>query len=48
MAAALAYLQDNGLMEYGQLEQKATEATEYFHKLTEQLKITEAAMSTNA
>ena len=48
MAAALVYLQDNGLMEYGQLEQKATEATEHFHKLTEQLKTTEAAMSTNA
>lgn len=48
MAAALAYLQDNGLTEYGQLEQRATEATEHFHKLTEQLKTTEAAMSTNA
>lgn len=48
MAAALAYLQDNGLTEYGQLEQRATEATEYFHKLMEQLKTTEAAMSTNA
>lgn len=48
MAAALAYLQDNGLMEYGQLEQKAAEATDHFHALTEQLKATEAAMSTNA
>ena len=32
MAAALAYLQDNGLTDYEQLEQKATAATERFHK----------------
>ncbi len=30
MAAALAYLQDNGLTDYEQLEQKATAATEHF------------------
>ncbi|MCB7303674.1 relaxase/mobilization nuclease domain-containing protein [Bariatricus massiliensis] len=48
MAAALAYLQDNGLTEYGQLEQRAAETTGHFHTLSEQLKATETAMSTNA
>ena len=33
MAAALAYLQDNGLTEYEQLEKKAEQATEHFHTL---------------
>lgn len=33
MAAALAYLQDNGLTEYEQLEKKAEQATEHFHAL---------------
>ena len=47
MAAALAYLQDNGLMDYEQLEQKATAATERFHKLSDQIKSTEAALHTN-
>ena len=47
MAAALAYLQDNGLTDYEQLEQKATAATEHFHKLSEQIKSTEAALHTN-
>ena len=47
MAAALAYLQDNGLMDYEQLEQKATAATEHFHKLSDQIKSTEAALHTN-
>jgi hypothetical protein len=31
MAAALAYLQDNNLLEYEQLEKKAASATECFH-----------------
>lgn len=47
MAAALAYLQDNGLTDYEQLEQKATAATEHFHKLSDQIKSTEAALHTN-
>ena len=47
MAAALAYLQDNGLTDYEQLEQKATAATERFHKLSDQIKSTEAALYTN-
>ena len=47
MAAALAYLQDNGLTDYEQLEQKATAATEHFHKLSDQIKSTEAALHIN-
>ena len=47
MAAALAYLQDNGLTDYEQLEQKATAATEHFHKLSDQIKSTESALHTN-
>ena len=47
MTAALAYLQDNGLTDYEQLEQKATAATERFHKLSDQIKSTEAALHTN-
>lgn len=47
MAAALAYLQDNGLTDYEQLEQKSTAATERFHKLSDQIKSTEAALHTN-
>ena len=48
MAAALAYIQDNGLTDYEQLAQKATEATDHFHVLSEQIKHTEQAMKTNA
>lgn len=40
-------LQDNGLTDYKQLEQKATAATERFHKLSDQIKSTEAALHTN-
>ena len=47
MAAALAYLQENNLMEYEQLEKKATESTERFHTLSDQIKSTEAALQTN-
>ena len=47
MAAALAFLQDNGLTDYEQLEQRATAATERFHKLSDQIKRTEAALHTN-
>ena len=34
MAAALAYIQDNGLTDYEQLAQKATEAADRFHALS--------------
>ncbi|MBT9812964.1 MULTISPECIES: relaxase/mobilization nuclease domain-containing protein [Lachnospiraceae] len=47
MAAALAYLQDNGLTEYGELEKKAAETTDRFHALSNQIKQTESAMNTN-
>lgn len=47
MAAALAYLQDNGLTEYGELEKKAVETTDRFHILSNQIKQTESAMNTN-
>lgn len=40
-------MQDNGLTDYEQLEQKATAATERFHKLSDQIKSTEAALHTN-
>ena len=48
MAAALAYLQDNGLTEYEQLEKRAGEATERFHVLAGKIKTVEAALAANA
>ena len=48
MAAALAYIQDNNLTDYEQLAQKATEAADRFHAISEQIKQTEQAMKTNA
>ena len=48
MAAALQYLQENDLLEYGQLEEKAAEVTERFHALSDKIKTIEAAMTTNA
>ena len=48
MAAALQYLQENGLMEYSQLEEKTTGATDSFHALAGEIQKTEAAMSINA
>lgn len=47
MAAALAYLQDNGLTEYGELVKKAAETTDRFHVLSDQIKQTENAMNIN-
>ena len=47
MAAALAYLQDNGLTEYSQLEKKAEETSDRFHALSVQIKQTEAALKAN-
>ena len=48
MAAALQYLQENGLLEYGQLEQQATDVTDRFHALSDKIKTVEGAMSVNA
>ncbi|MFT8889184.1 MAG: relaxase/mobilization nuclease domain-containing protein [Ethanoligenens sp.] len=48
MAATLQYLQENGLLEYGQLEKRATEAANRFHVFSEQIKSIEGAMNTNA
>ena len=45
--SALAYLQDNGLTEYSQLEQKAEEASDRFHALSGQIKQTETALKAN-
>lgn len=47
MAAALAYLQDNGLTEYEELEKKADEALNRFHAVSDRMKQTEAALKTN-
>ena len=48
MAAALQYLQENGLMEYAELEQKTAELTDCFHTLSDSIKSTEAALRINA
>ena len=47
MAAALQYLQENGLMDYADLEQKATQAADRFNTLSDSIKFTETAMRTN-
>lgn len=48
IVATLAYIQDNGLTDYEQLAQKATEATDHFHILSEQSKQMEQTIKTNA
>lgn len=48
MAATLQYLQENGLLEYGQLEKRAAEAADRFHVLSSQIKSIEGAMNANA
>jgi hypothetical protein len=48
MAATLQYLQENNLLEYEQLEKKATEAADRFHTLSDKIKTIEAAAHTNA
>ena len=48
MAAALQYLQENGLLEYADLEQKTAELTDRFHTLSDSIKTTEAALHINA
>ena len=46
LAAALAYLQENNLLEYAQLEEKA-EAAGQFHALMDEIKTIEAALTVN-
>ena len=48
MAAALQYLQENGLMYYERLEEKAIEAADRFHTLSDKIKSIEDKMSVNA
>ena len=47
MAAALQFLQENNLLEYEQLEQKATEVTDRFHALADKIKSIEGAININ-
>lgn len=47
MAVALAYLQDNSLNDYEQLEQKAEAETGSFHAISDKIKTTERALKTN-
>ena len=48
MAATLQFLQENDLMDYEQLEHKATEAADRFHTLSDKIKSIEGKMSVNA
>lgn len=48
MAAALQYLQEHSLLEYGQLEKWAAQAVDRFHELAGQIQKAEAAMGVNA
>jgi hypothetical protein len=48
MAATLQYLQENNLLEYEQLEKKATEAADRIHTLSDKIKDIEAVAHTNA
>ena len=48
MAAVLQYLQENGLLDYEDMEAKAAEITERFHSLSDKIKNIETAMNTNA
>jgi len=47
MAAALQFLQENDLMEYEELEQKATEITDSFHALSDKIKTVEGDIKSN-
>lgn len=47
MVATLQYLQENDLLEYEQLEKKATEVIGRFHTLSDSIKATESAIRTN-
>ncbi len=48
MAAALQFLQEHKLTEYGQLAARTEAAVDRFHKVTEELKSTESALSETA
>jgi Relaxase/Mobilisation nuclease domain. len=48
MAQTLQYLQENNLLEYEQLAEKAAQSTDRFHALSDKIKTLEAAMNTNA
>jgi hypothetical protein len=48
MAATLQFLQENDLLEYEQLEKKATEAADHFHTLSDKIRPIEAAADYNA
>ena len=48
MAAALQFLQEHNLLEYGQLEKQTTQAVDRFHELSGQIQNTEGAMRVNA
>lgn len=47
MAATLQFLQENNLLEYGQLAERTAQATERFHALSGKIKGVETAMSAN-
>ena len=47
MAAALQFLQEHGLTDYEQLEQTATEITDRFHTLSDNIKSIETAININ-
>lgn len=47
MAAALVYLQENGLLEYDRLVEKAEETAKQFHALAGQIKDIEAELAVN-
>jgi hypothetical protein len=48
MAATLQYLQENNLLEYGQLAEKTAQTADRFHSLSDKIKAIEAAANTNA
>ena len=48
MAAALQYLQENGLTDYDELERRATHAADHFHALSDKIKSIEGAIGINA
>jgi len=48
MATALQFLQENKLLEYEHLGQRATEVTDRFHSLSDEIKSIESALNVNA
>lgn len=45
MAQTYNYLREHGLLDYGELEEKASAATEQFHALSAQIKAAETRMA---